>query len=285
MPWFAVDDSFHGHPKLAALEGGTCLAQSIALWTVAGSWCAQHLTDGLVPKTQLRKLVPFSTAKAASELVRVGLWEVATDGYQFRDWIHYQPSKAEVEEKRSRASARTRKSRAIAASRVTDSERNALHDPAGNASVTLSPSHPIPSPSQSANALSSRACLEEGPHIDVRPFSGLWCASAFGKRYEQEARSAFMERAKCDWVKIARWTEKTAEMRGKTPESLFADVLEHWFTDDWVRRERFPVGAFGSGYANFVERKEKPKPKGQAKAATHEDFARIAAQGADDVGF
>lgn len=117
MTWFAVDDSFFGHPKLAELEAGPCFAQAIALWTVAGSWCAHHLTDGRVPAAQLRRLVPFGTARATSELVRVGLWTEADGGYQFRDWTHYQPTKTEVEESRAKSAARTRKSRMIARER------------------------------------------------------------------------------------------------------------------------------------------------------------------------
>lgn len=160
MTWFAVDDSFHGHPKITALESGPCFAEAIALWTLAGSWCAQHLTDGFVPEAQIRKLVPFRSDKVRrtiQELIRNGLWEAAEGGFNFRDWEHYQPTKSEVEKKRVNGAARTRKSRAIAklaslvenetdmscnavTASVTNAERNAI----GNASVMLS--RPVPSP-------------------------------------------------------------------------------------------------------------------------------------------
>lgn len=155
MTWFAVDDSFHSHMKLAELESGGRLAEAISLWTLAGSWSASQLTDGFVPEKQLRKLVPFQASKAAAELVRVGLWTLATGGYQFRDWNHYQPTKSEIEAKRAGSVARTRKSREIAKQRVG----NALH--AANVTCELRspvPSRPVPTSSN-----------EEVPHDDAPP--------------------------------------------------------------------------------------------------------------------
>lgn len=141
MTWFAVDDSFHSHMKLAELESGGRLAEAISLWTLAGSWSASQLTDGFVPEKQLRKLVPFQASKAAAELVRVGLWTLATGGYQFRDWNHYQPTKSEIEAKRAGSVARTRKSREIAKQRVG----NALHAAHVTGDVARESRSPVPS--------------------------------------------------------------------------------------------------------------------------------------------
>ena len=43
MPWFRVDDGFHGHPKVDMLSPA-----AVGIWTLCGSWSAQYLTDGLV---------------------------------------------------------------------------------------------------------------------------------------------------------------------------------------------------------------------------------------------
>lgn len=148
MTWFAVDDSFHGHPKVADLEDGKHFATALALWTLAGSWCAHHLTNGRVPTAQLRKLVPFPATGPAAELVRVGLWEEVVGGFQFRDWADYQPTKDEVEEKRAKGAARTRKSRNRAKRLNIEAAGNAVTpsvtDDVSNASVTL----PRPDPTR-----------------------------------------------------------------------------------------------------------------------------------------
>lgn len=99
MPWFRVDDSFYDHPK--AIAAGPALA----LWLRAGCHCARYLTDGFVSSATLRAL--GGTAQMAKRLVDAkarpggaGLWVVVEGGWQFHDWSDYQPSKADVEEKR-----------------------------------------------------------------------------------------------------------------------------------------------------------------------------------------
>lgn len=99
MTWFKVDDAAHSHRKM--VEAGLPAA---GLWMLAGSWSAQHLTDGHVPAAMVSRL--GATAKDARRLVAVGLWDTVADGYQFHDWEDYQPTRAEVlaqREKRSKA--------------------------------------------------------------------------------------------------------------------------------------------------------------------------------------
>lgn len=144
MTWFAVDDSFHAHPKIAALESGKYFAEAVALWTLAGSWCASQLTDGRVPAHQLRRLAPFKTREAAAELVRVGLWVEREEGYEFRDWDDYQPSKDEVESRRKKSANRSRKYRnkfKLDSDVTRDESRDATRD------VGVSDATPVPSPS------------------------------------------------------------------------------------------------------------------------------------------
>ncbi len=149
MTWFKVDDSFHSHAKLAELEAGPCFAQAIALWTVAGSWCADQLTDGRVPAAQLRKLVPFAATKAASELVRVGLWIEAGGGYQFHGWVDYQPTKARVEADRTASAGRLAKWReknrsAVANADVTPLQASLPTDAKRDPVETVTPTRPDP---------------------------------------------------------------------------------------------------------------------------------------------
>lgn len=150
MTWFKVDDMFWGHKKVADLESGPAFAEALALWTLAGSWCAQHLTDGHVPSAQLRKLVPFKTDRAAQELVRVGLWTDADGGFRFRDWSGYQPSKDSVLEKRAKTAekvANHRRNRV--GNRVTDEVTDSNVTGTVTGLVTLPPSRPDPDPCSS----------------------------------------------------------------------------------------------------------------------------------------
>lgn len=105
MPWFKVDDGFHGHPKVVELS-----LSAVGLWTLAGSWCAKYLTDGFVPKKTVTRL--GGDVEQAQELVTSDLWFTAQGGYEFKDWAHYQPLKEAVEAERAAAQERMRKARA-----------------------------------------------------------------------------------------------------------------------------------------------------------------------------
>lgn len=103
-PWFKVDDTFHSHPR--RLEATRA---ALGLWVVAGSWCAQHLTDGLVPTNVVRAL--GWTLKDAESLVSCGLWRRDGKGYRFHDWHDYQPTRESILAEREAARERMRKLR------------------------------------------------------------------------------------------------------------------------------------------------------------------------------
>lgn len=106
MPWFPVDDGFAFHHK--AVKAGNA---AIGLWTRAGSWCSQQLTDGYVPD----EIVPvLGTTAQARRLVRVGLWDEVDGGYQFHGWTEDErnPTRSKVSEARQKASERKAKYRA-----------------------------------------------------------------------------------------------------------------------------------------------------------------------------
>ena len=80
MPWFRVDDGFHGHPKVDMLSPA-----AVGIWTLCGSWSAQYLTDGRVFARTVAKF--GGTDAEVQELVHSGLWLDNGDGsYQFKDW-------------------------------------------------------------------------------------------------------------------------------------------------------------------------------------------------------
>lgn len=99
MAWFKVDDQFWGHPKRLA-----CSLSEIGLWVTAGSWSAQQLTDGRIPRHVLA--VFGAKPKDAAGLVAAGLWLPVEGGWQFHDWHVFQPSRADVEKARQEAADR-----------------------------------------------------------------------------------------------------------------------------------------------------------------------------------
>ena len=88
MPWFRVDDSFWSHPKV--IQAGNA---AIGLWARAGSYAAQHLTDGFIPAVIAKQL---GSVGLAEKLIKAGLWEPVDEpcGYLMHDWPDYQPSRA-----------------------------------------------------------------------------------------------------------------------------------------------------------------------------------------------
>ena len=109
MPWFKVDDKLHSHVK-AARAG----VEALGLWTVAGSWCMDQLTNGFVPDYIAARLDP-KYKRHAQALVRAGLWHEAEQdgdtGWNFHDWDEYQPTKDAVQEERRKARERMAKRR------------------------------------------------------------------------------------------------------------------------------------------------------------------------------
>lgn len=99
-----MDDNFGFHAKAVAAGN-----PAIGLWTRAGSWAAQQLTDGFIPDLMLPSL---GTQQQAQRLVAVGLWHREEGGYRFHEWTERQPSKGDVEAERAAARDRMRRARA-----------------------------------------------------------------------------------------------------------------------------------------------------------------------------
>lgn len=150
MPWFKVDDGFHGHPKVVELS-----LEAVGVWTLAGSWCSSYLTDGEINLRSIRRI--GGDEPQATELVASGLWlEVSPGVYQFKDWDEYQPLKASVEAEREAARERMAAARAKKKLRSTtqpappDDSEDVRPNTSGtfartSEEVRSTPTHPIPS--------------------------------------------------------------------------------------------------------------------------------------------
>ncbi|WP_343466372.1 hypothetical protein AAI421_14555 [Rhodococcus aetherivorans] len=120
MTWFKVDDGFYDHPKVLGLD-----MSAIGLWTMAGAYCARHLTDGVITDRQIRSI--GGTRKQAEKLVTAGLWSAddappSARRYAFNDWRDFQPSRDEVTAKREEARERMAAARAKKRTTSTNSE-------------------------------------------------------------------------------------------------------------------------------------------------------------------
>lgn len=98
MPWFKVDDTLAFHAKV--LTAGNA---ALGLWTRAGAWSMQQLTDGFIPTHVARQL---GSRNEARRLVEAGLWIEKDDGYLFHEWDQRQPSRVQVEAEREAARIR-----------------------------------------------------------------------------------------------------------------------------------------------------------------------------------
>lgn len=100
MTWVKLDDQFPDHPKIEA-------AGPLAAWLyVCGlCYCAEHLTDGLIPASKAVRLAPVH-GKHIDRLVEVGLWTRVPDGYRIHDYLDFQPSGEQVRRERKEAAER-----------------------------------------------------------------------------------------------------------------------------------------------------------------------------------
>lgn len=104
MAWFNADDKMHSHPKVR-----TAGLEAIGLWTVAGTYCTDYLTDGHVPAWFIDS---WPRGKSlAQKLVAARLWEHAEDGYQFLSWAEYQRTRVKVLQDKAAAAERKERHR------------------------------------------------------------------------------------------------------------------------------------------------------------------------------
>ena len=147
MAWFKVDDGLHSSRKFLSIPKRARFA-AVGLWTVAGSWCADELTDGHVPDYMLD--VWGAPPSAHESLVNAGLWERESGGYLFCNWHEYQPSKQDVDAERAASRERMRELRARrkqvkAQKDAEESEMFGVTSPNGSESVrNPDPTRPDP---------------------------------------------------------------------------------------------------------------------------------------------
>lgn len=120
--WFAVDDSFMSHPKVAQAiaQAGPAV---VALWLEAGTWSARYLTDGKLTAAQVAALRLYRQELAAA-LVAARLWDAQEDGgVQIHDFLRYNPPAARVLAKRAASAAAAKRARSKKAAQAVGSSQ------------------------------------------------------------------------------------------------------------------------------------------------------------------
>jgi hypothetical protein len=171
MTWFKVDDGLHSHRKVMSIPRRERVA-AMGLWVLAGSWCADNLTDGHVPRYMLTEW--GATRRQAEALVSAGLWievaynsgephtdvtqasrtphvsraQVEVEGsYQFHEWSQpgRQPTRAEVEANRESERKRKAEQREVKRLSQRDTDRTPSGTPSGTPpGVRTVSDHPDP---------------------------------------------------------------------------------------------------------------------------------------------
>jgi len=143
MSWAKVDDQLHGHRK--AKLAWKRHPRALGLHLLALSYCAGHLTDGLVDVEFVEEKVPVARERTAvtAALVDAGLWTVVEDGWRIHDWLEYNPSRTDILEKR-RADAE-RKARRRAAESGQSPNGRAAESGGPRAGAPAGASRPVPS--------------------------------------------------------------------------------------------------------------------------------------------
>jgi hypothetical protein len=145
VSWFKVDDGFHSHPKVLALP-----LDAIGLWTKCGAYCAQYAKlEGFVSlevATALSGLGASKTKTLGDRLVKAGLWDVVDGGWRYHDWIDFNPTAEEVEQRRSKRAAAGRiGGQRSAEQRASKPEASCLEVASDVLKQSSTPSRPVPS--------------------------------------------------------------------------------------------------------------------------------------------
>lgn len=105
MPWAKLDDHFHDNPKVRRAWRSSNAA--VGLHVMALTYSAAHLLDGRVEPEFVADQMPAVRQQeaAAQALIDAGLWLPTKDGWEIKDYLAYNPSRADVEAKRAARAA------------------------------------------------------------------------------------------------------------------------------------------------------------------------------------
>ena len=103
MAYLNLDDGFADHEKVDTLSDG-----AFRLHVAGLCYCAKNLTDGVVRKVKIPRLMPTYRPAYLHELTTAPkpMWLPHPDGYVIHDYLDWNKSKAWWEEKREKDAKR-----------------------------------------------------------------------------------------------------------------------------------------------------------------------------------
>ena len=104
MTWAKLDDRFHSHPKIVSAG-----IAATGVYAMGLSYAACHDTDGLLPREWVKSI--RGGRRHVERLLELDLWREVKDGYSIPDYLDFNPSKAEVEERRAKDARRKKSER------------------------------------------------------------------------------------------------------------------------------------------------------------------------------
>lgn len=258
--WFALCDKLH-----SSAEAAKAGVAGIGAYAMAGSWCADHKTDGHIPREVAHRFAPLAVWKKAES---AGLVRSTDEGYEVVDFLKGNPSRAQLETIAAAKSEAKQKAgriggvqsgkarRGEAETKQTRSRDEA--DAKQNPSKTKPPS-PSPSPSASGEADPEPpfpGAREATPEIPNRPGDGVlagllkladeghpWCMKireelpSMGGRLSPGLRETAK---KIIAEQVAKATRASAPRRGRgppAPDVQRAPSGSVWADPDYIARK------------------------------------------------
>jgi hypothetical protein len=191
LSWVKLDDRIFLNPKFRAREATT---NARMLYIAGLTFSAQAESDGAILASDMPLVLAYariSDSDAATRaLVKLGLWQHTSDGYQIHDYLEYQFSREYLngERERKRQVAATRRA---AARSSTNQESSA----ASSGACSNVPSRPVPSGSGSSMGGSKLISLRSDQRARRLPAQPTpeeieeISANAIGEEPEEEAGS------------------------------------------------------------------------------------------------
>lgn len=152
MTWVKLDDKFPRNPKVTR-------AGDRAAWLyVCGlCYCAEHLTDGVIPGYEVARLTMLRKPEQEAErLVDVGLWEHRGDDFVVADYDKWNEPAHRVKERRAADRQRKESSRNPAGIQP-ESARTSRRNPQGIQAPHVRASSPVQSETPSSSSSSPRS--------------------------------------------------------------------------------------------------------------------------------
>jgi hypothetical protein len=160
MTWVNMDDNFHNHPK--AIAAGP---EGRDLYQASLGYCSRLLTDGHIPAAIVKHPAPGlkRPTAIAARLVKVGLWETTSNGFQIHDYLDWNRSASEIKSKRESNRRRQAEWRQTHENAANPSERNALRN-----ALVIEPT-PLPASPASSSKASKPTSTATTPRLGAEP--------------------------------------------------------------------------------------------------------------------